>query len=113
MVFHLSTFRQQVSFQTFRGENDVKNHFFSQLRMALRHLNKTVEKSGSCRMKPIKAGIIYKMISTCDLKFKDSSKAQKELIDLAMSKKTIYVGIKEGLFNFLDSNQENQQTLAI
>ena len=38
-------------------------------------------------MKPIKAGIIYKMISTCDLKFKDSLKAQKELIDLAMSKK--------------------------
>ena len=56
---------------------DVKNHFFSQLRMALRHLNKVIGKPGSYKMKPIKAGIIYKVISTCDQKYKKDSKTDR------------------------------------
>jgi hypothetical protein len=33
--------------------------------MALRHLNKLVGRSSELKMRPIKAGVLYKMISTC------------------------------------------------
>jgi hypothetical protein len=45
-----------------RTDNFVKNHFYSKLRKALRHLNKIIKLNYRREFKEIKIGTIYKII---------------------------------------------------
>lgn len=63
----------------------MKNHFFSQLRMSLRHLNKITGRTPEFKSKPIRAGIIYKVISCCEQRYREDSKSSSDIINLAFS----------------------------
>lgn len=66
MVSHFQEIPEQVSFILFRTENDVKNRFFSQLRMGLRHLNKAASKLMGNKFEQIKPSVLFKIISSCE-----------------------------------------------
>jgi len=79
MERNLKVFSRQVSYSWFRSDNNVKNHFFSKLRLSLRQLNKVIIKLLGAK-KQIKSHILYKITSICELKFKDSSNEKLSLI---------------------------------
>jgi len=59
-------FQRKVFIKSFRNDNHLKNHFFSRLRMAIRHLNKHAVKIMGKKARVVKDQVLYKIISICD-----------------------------------------------
>lgn len=69
--------------------------------MSLRALNKQLGTPGLKRQPEIKPAIAYKIISTCQERFKEGSHISPEAIALSFSTLTLILEIKSALFNFL------------
>lgn len=66
--------------KNFRTDNCVKNHFYSKLRKALRHLNKVIKQNFRKEFKEMKIGVIYKIIEALEDRFKESTAIDEEIV---------------------------------
>lgn len=76
-----SNFPWKVNLSSFRSDNCVKNHFFSRLRMSLRHLNKQIP--AQSHIKPVKMHVLYKIMATCEERFNADSEYTQSFIDFS------------------------------
>ena len=77
LVF-LPTFLASIPFNTPRNDNCVKNHFYSKLRKALRHLNKSIKKNFKKQFREIKIASLYKIIETLEEKFRENTEIDEK-----------------------------------
>lgn len=71
----------------FRSDNSIKNHFFSKLRMSVRHLNKKLsERDLVGKPRSVKMHVLYKIMSVCEERFKHDSPYTEEFIEFSYSK---------------------------
>jgi len=62
-----------------RTDNYLKNHFYSKLRKALRHLNKIIKTYFRKLFKEIQIGTVYKIIEGFEEQFKEKPHVSKEV----------------------------------
>lgn len=95
---HFQPFPKEVTFLSLRNDNSVKNHFFSRLRMSIRHLNRHISKQSFCR--PAKMHVIYKIMSTCQERFNPNSEYLESFISFAYCNYFIIKNLKMTFFLF-------------
>lgn len=62
MVSDCTAHPRPVSYELFRSDNCVKNHFYSRLRKSLRKLNKVIVEQFCKDYRQIKIDLLYKII---------------------------------------------------
>jgi hypothetical protein len=99
MELHFSYLRRQVRVSLSRSDNCIKNHFFSRLRMSLRHLNKQIP--AQSHTKPIKMHVLYKIMSTCEERFNPDSEYTHSFIEFSYGINRSNLELKNKLLGFL------------
>lgn len=66
MVTDCSTHGREVNVISYRTDNCVKNHFYSNLRKAIRKLNKTIADNFKPHIKELRPIVLYKIIEATD-----------------------------------------------
>ena len=64
----------------------MKNHFYSKLRKALRHLNKSIKKNFKKDFKELKIGALYKIIEALEDRFNENSIVDEAQVENGLSK---------------------------
>lgn len=102
MGAHRFLFPRQVNVPISRTDNYLKNHFYSKLRKALRHLNKIIKCYFKREFKEIKIGTVYKIIEGFEEQFKEKPHVAKE-VSLQCCQ------LKDALIQFADASQEMEE----
>lgn len=63
-----------------RTDNQIKNHFHSKLRKAMRKFNKDVKQQFKKILKPFRLSIIYEVVEASDYRFSDKFSLNKEVL---------------------------------
>ena len=67
------------SIDNFRTDNQIKNHFHSKLRKAVRKLNREIKQHLKKSTKLFKLNIIYRVVESSDYRFSDKLTIKEEL----------------------------------
>lgn len=95
----------KVNSSWLRSDNDVKNHFHSKFRRAIRRINHLISALMRSEFKPLKNNLISKILKTSEDYYDQEDKSEETASKFCFGKMVHYTDIKNKIFSYLKKSE--------